>query len=78
MVGLFVLRRSTSAYGRYSQLDWNPYQARLVLCHFEVIRNGVSQRIPPDDHGIDTHTGRRDTPEESNIAAVVSLRHNHA
>ena len=33
--------------------------ARLTV----VGRGGVSQRIPPDDHGIDTHTGRRDTTE---------------
>ena len=38
----------------------------------------MSQRIKPDDHGIDTHTGRGDTIPFSNIDALVSLRHTHA
>ena len=39
---------------------------------------GVSQRIKPDDHGIDTHTGRRDTYPVLIIFPAVSLRHTHA
>ena len=38
----------------------------------------MSQRIKPDDHGIDTHTGRRNTAMLSNIDALVSLRHTRA
>ena len=38
----------------------------------------MSQRIKPDDHGIDTHTGRQDTTQLSTIDALVSLRHTHA
>ena len=38
----------------------------------------MSQRIKPDDHGIDTHTGHRGTKLWSNIDALVSLRHTHA
>ena len=54
--------------------DSRKKSARLTV----VGRGGVSQRIKPDDHGIDTHTGRRNTALRSTIDAVVSLRHSHA
>ena len=39
---------------------------------------GVSQRIKPDDHCIDTHTGHWDAVLVSTMFTTVSLRHTHA
>jgi len=39
---------------------------------------GVSQRIKPDDNGIDTHTGRRNTVPVSTMFTTVALRHTQA